>query len=340
MAWRTVVGLVLVAALATTAGCGEILSGPSETVSTPTRTPYSVPEEQRTTTQQRAQAPMPREFDVAARNHSPALRSAGQFVAVTVVHQYRGEGDQNLPPISRVLVADVAADRYWIGAPVDTANRTYASGKFYQTGTATYRRIETSNGTVRYRRADPSPTPREWSRKSLTTLPNHARQFPFERNGTVTFDGEVMTRYTATALPQGVGCASSSRSRANVQTITTVQVLALVDSRGIIRKFECVYGGYLEGGDRYTERITWTISEVGTPRVEPPATLDNQSTAAQAVGESSREPDDSERFPGTGGVVESFGTVVSNDHDILDTNAVLTLQIDPRFDAEYHPRSQ
>jgi len=293
---RSRLAALCLALLAVTAGC----SGPLFGSDGAGRDPYGVPEtttaETTTarpttttpTTTTRTTPPASLSFLTAVENHSAALRAAGQFVVRYTVR--RGVGDPDGSPgivQDQRIAADVAADRYWVVVPPGLANGTYDAGLVYQNGTAIYERDELPNGTVVYRRVpedrERSPTVRGLALDWVYNPPNASVRFPFERNGTATFVGEEMARFTADA-PADFGCVVAGSSPGGLRNVTTFRATALVDDRGILRRFECVLAGYRHTDHHAVERVTWSITGVGTATVRPPDRLVNGTAPVPPEG--------------------------------------------------------
>lgn len=215
-------------------------------------------------------------FQRAVRNHSRTLESTGQFVFREFKHVFRGESDGDRLPTVRTVAADTRDDRYWSGRELEAANGVYDRGRRYQAGATVYERVDGGNGSVQYRPANETGlTPRETVTWAVRNLSEWTTQYPLERNGTTTEQGVEFTRYAAASVPAGIGCWPDGRPTPELRRTDTTQATALVDSQGVVRQFECV-SGVLNTGNRYTERIVWTIDEVGTATVRPPA-ADSQS---------------------------------------------------------------
>ena len=205
------------------------------------------------------------------------LESTGQFVFRGFKHVFRGESGGDRLPTVRTVAADTRDDRYWSGRELEAVNGVYDRGCRYQAGTTVYERVDGGNGSVRYRPVnETSLTPRETTAWAVRNLSEWAMQYPLERNGTSTKQGAEFTRYTAASAPAETGRWPDGQPAPELRRTDTTQVTTLVDRRGVVRQSECVYSGVLNTGDRYTERTVWTIDEVGTAAVRPPA-ADSQS---------------------------------------------------------------
>lgn len=283
---RSLAAAVCVAALVVTAGCGGIaLDGDAPdrtTTASPTRDTFDVPERTArdranataTTTATPAAAPAYRR---AVANHSRVLREAGGFVFAESVERDHGGHRNSTPPITRVVAADLDADRYWFDVDFSATNRRAEAGQLYQDGEAVYRRDGTANGTPVYRRVEdvePRITPRKVALNHLRRVENLSVLIALERNGTATVGGEPVARYTASDPGQFRG------QFADLRTVTEFGATALVDDRGIVRRFRYEIEGELYTGDRYAERGRWRIDRVGNVTVRPPARLTNATDGA------------------------------------------------------------
>lgn len=224
----------------------------------------------------------PPSYEEAVGNHSTQLREAGQFKLRWVRSVTFPDQVVNRSPVSQVLVADFHSDEYLIGAAsaeqsLEPHDGVYSDGEGYQSGSTTWIRRVLENGTTVYRRQPPD---NEFSvRKTIlfevSAMENRSKKFPLERNGTVVFQGERVTRYTADALGSAERCLLESRYV--IENVTSVEVVALVDEDGIIRKFECRLSGVTITGERVTERRLWTITGIGVVEIQEPAPLVNET---------------------------------------------------------------
>lgn len=283
---RSTAAVLCVALLTVAAGCSGLSPGDGTTTQPPADVPDTTPSETTATTTmtERTTPEASRAFRRAVTNHSMSLRAAGQFVVRTTSHAYRGQREANrTSPTNHTHAADLTVDRYWSGVRMDPADGVYDAGLAYQDGTALYHRDELPNGSVVYRRVhDPEevrPTPRSAVLDWLRTVPNASVHFPFERNGTATFEGKELARYTVTE-PGSVGCLATDglpggMAPGELRNVTGFNATALVDDRGIVRQFECTLTGYLYTDVRYSERISWTVSGIGTVTLRPPERLVN-----------------------------------------------------------------
>lgn len=287
MRWNVLAALGL-ALLATTAGCSAPLLGDG----TSTRTEYEVPETTATTeepTEPPTETTTPPTaspaFRSAVATHDSALRAAGEFELVKSNWEYRGARPDERPP-NRTVAADLARGRYWSGGSGEPDAGASTAGSVYQNGTAVYNRVELDNGTIAYRLVpedrERPPTPRMEAVGWLRSVPNRSVLIPFERNGTVTLDGEELVRFTATE-PGPIGCLGGGGTPAygtypgELRNLTRFHATALVDDRGIVRRYECVMTGILYTGDRYTVRTAWSVTAVGTTTYRAPERTVNAS---------------------------------------------------------------
>lgn len=303
---------ILIALLVLTAGCSGLFPGGDETTREPTREPYAVPETRQPPTSTTATTVTPRasaNFREAVRNHSDALRSAGQFVMRERLYrktQYLGQGgDVFTSRVNQSFAADLAADRYWFGLASTPADGVYDSGAAYQNETGVYQRVTDTDGTVRYRRVPGrEPTPREWAQDRLNYLPNVTVLLPFERDGSVTVDGEEMARYTASEPPYFDSCPLWPSI--DFRNVTAFRATAVVDDRGVVRRFECVVSGYVSADTRVTIRVDWTVTEVGTATVRPPDRSANATGSLRSRIPTTEATEESER-PATASSVARRG---------------------------------
>jgi hypothetical protein len=322
---------VCLAALAVTAGCSGVLPATGEpTPSTPTRSPYDVPETPTptettvTTVPARTTATTSPTltgtgplaslgFRQSVANHSEALRVAGSFVVRERLRRSyrsdRGDGLDRVVSLNRTLAADLDADRYLTGVSPAPGDAAYDSGVTYQTGDSVYHRIVGSNDSGSYRRVfNPRrPTPKEWANSRVYQVPNATLQFPFEHRGTTVFAGEEMIRYVATDSGR-IGCLGPGGiAPSELSNVTRFRATALVDVRGTVRRFECVLSGYLSANVRYTEWTTWTMTEVGTASVRPPEGVAGANATNSTDGHDGfRRIEPSDRVPRPGEGVREY----------------------------------
>lgn len=203
-------------------------------------------------------------------NHTRTLRESGQFVVRESIAERRGDRDRRY--VNQSFAADVRAGRFWFGVPADPDGGVYDSGGIYQNETAVCRPTRSADATAQYRCSShpQGPEPREFVRNWVRRVPDFTVLFPFERNGTVTVDGEAMARYTASEPPY-FGCDPVvGPDLARVDEVTRFRATAIVDDRGVVRRFDCVLRAAVADGGRHSESYAWTITEVGTATVRPP----------------------------------------------------------------------
>jgi len=272
------IATVVVAVLLVTAGCGGLAPDDSEWGVASDRGTYDVPERTADALQQTPTRAGP-EFRRTTENHSVVVSSAEQFLFTDFRHVYRGESGADRPPVARTVAADLGADRYWITDGIEPDEDVYDRGRRYQSGSTVYRRIQGTNGTLSYRRVNDTGTaPRDVAVWAVRSLPDQVARYGLERNGTVTVRGTDLAKFTASEVPPELGCLPNDQPSPALRTVRTTRVVALVDGQGVIRRFECVYSGVLHTGDRYTERVIWTINRIGTTTVRPPAEGANVSS--------------------------------------------------------------
>lgn len=162
------------------------------------------------------------------------------------------------------ILADVDAERYAV-----------VSGDqilVFQNASGVYRRMGSGDDAV-YRNVTRSAefTPERAVRSLVQSTPNRSLSFPFRRNGTATFDGERMARYTATDP------GSFRGRRYQVRNVTGFLATALVDDRGVVRKVRYTIRGRLYTNRSYSETYTLTITGVGNTSVPKPDAPFNES---------------------------------------------------------------
>lgn len=175
------------------------------------------------------------------------------------------------------MVADFESDRYLMGPASEEHNLIYQDGAAYQSGSTTWQRIELDNGSMAYYRL-PSDDPfsvRKSILHEIRAMENFSKQFPLVRNGTAVYQGRTVARYTTDTAGQAERCLFESQYV--IANVTSVEVVALVDNRGIIRKFECQLSGETITGERFTERRLWTISGIGIVEIREPNPLVNET---------------------------------------------------------------
>lgn len=216
-------------------------------------------------------------YDEAVTDHSESLRDAGQFKLGWVRSVTFPERVVNRSPVSNEMVADFETDRYLMGQDLEGHNGIYQDGAAYQEGTTTWQRRQLDNGSAVYRRVPPDSgfSVRQSIRREIWAMENHSKKFPLEPNGTAVFQGQRVTRYTADELGSAERCLIDSRYV--IEDVTSVEVVALVDENGIIRKFECTLSGETITGEQFTERRLWTIIGIGAVEISEPAPLVNET---------------------------------------------------------------
>lgn len=252
---------LMLAFLVVLSGCSGLFPGDTTTEASPT--PFA-----------------PGSYEEAVENHPTQLREAGQFKLRWVQSVTFPEQVVNRSPVSEVLVADFQSDQYLIGVEsaeerMEPHDGVYSDGSGYQSGSTTWIRRVLENGSTVYQRLPPD---NEFSvRKRILfevlAMENHSKKFPLERNGTADFQGQRVSRYTAHELGSAERCLFESRYI--IENVTSVDIVALVDERGIIRKFECRLSGVTITGERVTERRLWTITGIGVVQIREPEPLVN-----------------------------------------------------------------
>lgn len=214
-------------------------------------------------------------YEQVVENHSESLRDAGQFKVRWVRSVQFPDRVVNGSPGSNEVVVDLGSEQYLVGEDLEGHNGIYQSGSLYQNGPTTWQRTELENGSTVYRRVSPDNpfSARNLTRQEIWALENRSKQFPLERNGTAIFQGQRVTRYTADELGTAERCLFISGYV--IEHVTSVDVVALVDNRGIIRKFQCELSGETNLGERFTERRLWTVTGIGTVEIRAPSPLVN-----------------------------------------------------------------
>lgn len=219
----------------------------------------------------------PRSYDRAVENHTEAVVEAGQFKLRWVRTKEFPNRVVNSPPFTEEYVADVGSQQYLVGSEIEGHNGVYQSGSWYQSGSTTWARMELENGSLVYRRipSNNSFTARKYTMSQVRSMETFSKQFPLERNGTAIFQGQRVTRYTTDELGPVGRCLQPSPHV--VDNVSSAFVAALVDRRGIIRKFECRLSGETVTEERYNERVVMTVTEIGTVEIREPSPLTNQT---------------------------------------------------------------
>lgn len=251
--------LLMLAFLVFTSGCSGLIPGDNPATDSPT--PLDA-----------------RSFDEAVDSHYGSLRESGRFKLRWVRSVTFPEQAVNRTPQSTEVVVDFGSDRYLLGPDLESQNGIYYSGLRYQEGTTNWQRRELDNGSRIYRRVPPEDpfSVRNYTLARIRSMENFAKQFPLERNGTAVFQGQRVTRYTTDALGPAGRCLLESRYV--IENVSSVKVVALVDNRGIIRKFECKLAGETITGERFTERRLWTITGIGVVEIKRPRPLVNETS--------------------------------------------------------------
>lgn len=219
----------------------------------------------------------PESYDAAVNNHSELLRDAGQFKLRWVSSVTYPDRVTNRSPVPSEMVADFEADRYLMGQDLEGHNGIYQDGSAYQAGNTTWNRRHLDNGSTVYRRVPPESkfSVRKFILPEIWAMENHSKKFPLERNGTAIFQGQHVARYTAGETGSAESCFPASQRV--IDNVTSVDVVALVDKRGIIRKFECTLSGETITGERFTERWLWTVTGIGVVEIREPEPLVNET---------------------------------------------------------------
>lgn len=257
MARDTILAIAL-AILTVLSGCSGLIPGDGQAPDSPT--PFA-----------------PRSYDEAVDNHSAALRESGQFKLRWEVTIEFPDRAVNRSPVSSEMVADFDSDQYLMGSALEEHNLIYQDGAAYQSGSITWQRIELDNGSLVYYRlpSDDSFSVRKSILHEIWAMENVSKQFPLERNGTAVFQGRTVARYTTDKVGQAERCLFESGYV--IANVTSVEVVAFVDNRGILRKFECQLSGETTTGERFTERRLWTITGIGIVEIREPEPLVNET---------------------------------------------------------------
>lgn len=219
----------------------------------------------------------PVSYDKAVENHTETLHDIGRFKLRLNWSETYPDRVVNAPPFTREFVADIESARYLVGDELEGHNGVYQSGPWYQSGNTSWERIEFDNGSTVYRRlpSDSEVTPRNRTLGEVRVMEELSKQFPLERNGTAIFQGQRVTRYTADELGSSEGCIPGPGP--DVENVTSVSVVALVDDRGIIRKFECRITGETITGERIQRRGVWTVTQVGVVEIRAPEQVPSET---------------------------------------------------------------
>lgn len=219
----------------------------------------------------------PRSYDQAVEDHTEALREAGQFKVRWERSETFPDQVVNRSPFTTEFVADFESQQFLVGSELEGHNGVYQSGAQYQSGNTTWARSEFDNGTTVYRQipAAGQYTPRNRTLQAIRAMEEYSKQFPLVRNGTAIFQGQRVIRYTADELGSNDDCLLQSGKI--VENVSSVTVVALVDDRGIIRKFECQLSGETNLGERIEQRMTWTVTMVGVVEIRQPDSLSTET---------------------------------------------------------------
>lgn len=259
MARDTILAIAL-AILVSLGGCSGLLPGSGTSEESPTSL-------------------APQSSEQAVENHTEAVVEAGQF-------KLRWERSERFPdrvvnrsPFTTEFVADFESQQFLVGSELEGQNGVYQSGARYQSGNTTWARSEFDNGTTVYRQIPAAGrfTPRNRTLQMIRVMEEYSKQFPLERNGTAIFQGQPVTRYTADELGSNNHCLLQSGKI--VENVSSVTVVALVDDRGIIRKFECELSGETNLGERIEQRMTWTVTLIGVLEIREPRPLVNETNS-------------------------------------------------------------
>jgi hypothetical protein len=243
---RTAIAVACVALLAVTAGCAGLFGEGGEPTDAAADGDAAA-------------------FPAAIEDHEEVLRAAGNFTyqRTRQVGQVRGDAlpgeksvryavdfdkDRCLRSLRLERMEEFGVERY------QHADRVYVTTDAGGDGPTLVNRTG-STGILPERRVANLISVEGWS----------FTDFRFEPDGTATFDGETMTRYTATD-PGGFRNAST----VDPQTITSFHATALVDDRGVVRKVSYTLRGELASGASFVDSLTMTITDVGDTTVPEP----------------------------------------------------------------------
>jgi hypothetical protein len=270
---RRPIAVACVALLTVAAGCGGVLGGDG----TATREPYDVaptPTPAATETREPPQASAA--FREAVANHARALRAAGNVtVSRTETVGFVRVGGGEAPDTQSFRArADFDAGRYTLGSESLHEGDRFAV-LFYQNATGAYHRARLDPGGAfrTYTVGPGTVTPLRSVTETVEFVGNRSVEFGFERNGTATVDGEEMARFTADD-------PGPFRGRfVDVEAVGDFEATALVDDRGIVRRFSYVLQGELDAEGLYVETLAVEFDGVGTTTVP---TLDGVANATAA----------------------------------------------------------
>lgn len=200
----------------------------------------------------------------AVSNHEQRLRSAGSFTG-TIVRNRTGGQSVNLTIVMRI---DLDDDAYHTNVTGELAGTEMRAGR-YTTGGTTYERVmlgsreQTGEDSKPY---DGDVEPVNVSRAmGGPNLREQVGAVDFEEDGTATFQGQEMTRFTASgpdawdlAPPQG-----ASR-------VTGFEMTLLVDDQGTARLIEYTLKGEGRNGGDFYAYYRLEITAVGSTDVTKP----------------------------------------------------------------------
>jgi hypothetical protein len=268
---RRILAAAAVALLLTTAGCGGVLGGDPATrtpfgvapTPTPTATPTETPPPTTTAPPTTTETATPAAPPELARALSLQLRRIERLESYTLESDATTEVEGEVATLrnttgridrseneGRVLTRYIRPRR-----SNQSVYATYRSG-----GTAVSKRVG-PEGDPLYRILSPDDVPASAAEQFFADFSGRLRAVAFERNGSATFDGRVMPRYTASgveAAPPGVGDPVDYR------------VTLLIDDGGLLRMVEQAVVERNEAGDRLVERTRLALTGIDTTTVERP----------------------------------------------------------------------
>lgn len=270
-----------VVALAVTAGCAGVLGGGEGD-----RDPYDVPPPTATATatatasgdDSPAFGPFGRrippsdgralgESDVFAA-HDVRIRAAGN---VTITRTETVSRDNATTSREFAYRIDFDRDRYW-SRVVESGPRWTTTRVAYVAGETLYRKTVAGGGDPTYE------TVRDPARNGTTVgdlppgavrglLVNQGLAANLEPDGTVTFEGRTVRRYTATTLPD--------ETRRSFRSVAEFELTMLVDDDGVVRLFEYTILARTAVGERYYEHSRLTVRDLGNTTVSRPGWVGN-----------------------------------------------------------------
>lgn len=219
----------------------------------------------------------PRSYDKAVENHTGILRDIGRFKLRLNRSATYPDRVVNAPPFIREFVADIESNRYLVGDELEGHNGVYQSGPWYQSGDTSWRRIGFDNGSTVYRQepSDSEVTPRNRTLSEVRAMEAFSKRFPLERNGTTIFQGQRVTQYKVDELGSNDRCVLGPGP--DVENVTSVTAVALVDDRGIIRMFECRLTGETITGERIHQRGVWTVTLIDVVEIRAPKQVPSET---------------------------------------------------------------